>query len=127
MTGASTAKEHRPIGSLNGPWSIMFRIVLVLIPILTVTFLPWAVWLTVQQFKDISFREAGGRFNESDASKMKADLEAKDATMKAELIEKINAVPSQEWRNRIESIERDQREILRAMVRVETKLEKDGK
>lgn len=109
-------KEHRPIGSLNGPWSILLRIVLVLIPILTVTFLPWAVWLTSQQFKDISFREAGGRFSESDAAKMRADL-----------IEKINATPSQEWRDRIQSIERDQREILRAMTRVETKLEKDGK
>ena len=103
--------EHKQlIGELNGKWSILFRLALATYPFL----ITWCVWVTVQEFQDIAFRNAGGRFSETDG-----------ARLKAELIEKINAMPSQEWRDRIINIERDQREIARALVRIETKLERN--
>lgn len=52
MSSAGQSKQSKPIGSLNGPWSIMLRIALATYPIL----LPWCVWVTTETYESKAFR-----------------------------------------------------------------------
>lgn len=39
-------KRRKTIGELNGPWSILFRITQVLLPVVGIILVPWTVWVT---------------------------------------------------------------------------------
>jgi hypothetical protein len=58
------------IGSMNGKWAFMARAALATWPFV----LAWCVWQTSQQFADLAFREAGGRYTEIDAQRDRESL-----------------------------------------------------
>lgn len=91
--------EHKQIGQLNGPWSILLRFVLVLIPVLLPVFIAWAVWVTGKLY------------------------ETNNHVKRDELNSIINNIPAPEWKSRVISLETNQIEILRSLTRIETKLE----
>lgn len=124
MTPAATyAGEHLPesrsyheqpptdnkIGQLNGPWSFMFRLALASYPLV----LGWCVWVTVQQFDDIAFRNAGNRFTATEAAQMESRINTR-----------INDLPPVQWQKRVEAMENKQNEILQALGRIEGRLTK---
>ena len=103
--------QHKEIGQLNGPWSILLRIALASWPPMLVVVVTWGIWVTKNQFEDKAFRESGDRFTQMDG-----------AALKAEVYERLAAQPPPEWRERIIRIETAQLEIIRGLTRIEERL-----
>jgi hypothetical protein len=95
------------IGSMNGPWAILLRIALGTYPLV----MAWAVWMTVNQFHDNAYRDAGPRFTPTDAQLLIADAENR-------VNQKLAALPPQDWRDRVAKLENsvDQLRISMAIV-----------
>lgn len=53
----------KTIGNMNGPWAIMLKLALALMPF----WIGWAVFMTHNQIKDNQFRGTGARFTADDA------------------------------------------------------------
>ena len=66
-------KVSKPIGNLNGPWSLLLRLALATYPPMVAGGVAWASWMTMNQFSDIAFREREG-FTQADALRMKAEV-----------------------------------------------------
>lgn len=92
------------IGQLNGKWALLFKVALASYPFV----IAWAVWMTHNQYEDNAFRMSGERFTKTDA-----------LVLKESLIEKINAAPSTEWRERIADIDKRSQETLNRLIRIE--------
>jgi len=111
------------IGELNGKWSILFRVLLIVVPLYCTFFTAWAIWVTSETFANREFRLRGGRFTISDGkdsdSRHKAYVDAKVAALQATIV----ALPPQDWRNRILGIENKQDAIHDNQIRILSKLE----
>lgn len=104
-TMANHGNSPNAIGMLNGKWSLLLRIALASYPLI----LAWCVWVTKNEFEDIAFRTQGDRFSYSDSLKLRADIE-----------DKINKLPSQDWRDRIIAMEVNQQVMIKQLTRLET-------
>lgn len=102
------ADDSHKIGQLNGKWAFLLKITVICVPIS----LPWFVWSTSESFANMAFRNSGDRFTREDALIMRSDL-----------VELIADSPGEAWRTRLAGIEANQMELMRAMVRVETRLD----
>lgn len=110
-------QEHNGrIGNMNGWYARLFKTALIAFPIISVTALPWAVWVTDQIIITREFRSNGSRFTQQDA-----------AMLKETLIEKINAIAplTPEWKDKINSIERLSQDANSRLIRIETLLQKE--
>jgi hypothetical protein len=84
------ARRNKTIGSINGVWGLLFKLALVIVPML----IPWGVWLTSETFANRAFRESMPRFTRSDG-----------AVLKEELMGEIHQLPPRDWRDRILQLE----------------------
>lgn len=73
-----SAHMSKPIGEINGPWSLLFKITQVVIPVMALTIVPWAVWVTSTLYaRDArlvrieSFVNLGPRFTATDAETLR--------------------------------------------------------
>jgi len=85
--------EHpNRVGNLNGKWSILLRLMLILWPVITVIVIPWGVWVTSEIFAAKAFRESGERFTKADGMSLRADVEAKSNERMAEQTKLLAAI-----------------------------------
>jgi len=86
------------IGALNGPWAMTLKIVLATYPIVLVTSLSWAVWVTVSIYETKAFIGGGGeRITQKDLRALKSEITLEQ--------------PSLEWKTKVSVIERDVRNL----------------
>ena len=99
-----TTLETKRIGQLNGPWSILLRVMLSTYPLV----IAWAIWVTAETFAGIADRADGARYTLAEGRAIEA---------------KIALLPPQDWRDRIIAIEKNQQVILSALARIEERLD----
>jgi hypothetical protein len=97
------------IGQINGIWGILFRINQIVIPLIVA----WAVWITGETFANRSFRDRGDRFTTMDG-----------AALEARLMTVINALPPEDWRDRIKAAEERWIEIEQRLDGIERRQER---
>jgi hypothetical protein len=66
-----TVKRKLPLGEINGFHAALFKVNMVLIPVLTAALLAWGAWVTTSIVELKSFAEYGLRFSSRDALEMK--------------------------------------------------------
>ena len=86
----------KPIGQLNGPWALLLKIVLVLVPIIATCSIPWIQWQTKEGYASEETRIIVTRLVES--------VEA--------INEKFAELPPPEWKERVKILEMDARRNL---------------
>lgn len=62
------AMAGKTIGETNGRWGVLFRVVLVLVPLMVSLSVPLGAWLVVNQVRDNEFRNAGDRWTATQAN-----------------------------------------------------------
>lgn len=72
----SEPNDDKTIGSLNGPWAILLRIMLGTYPFVMM----WAIWVSKSLFELHAFAGSGARFSLQDAYSMERRLEEKFET-----------------------------------------------
>lgn len=70
-----TAKK-KPVGELNGPYALLFRINMILIPIATTAVLGWGAWVTQSIMEFEAFITYGERFSQEDADALENRCDA---------------------------------------------------
>lgn len=66
--------ENKPLGELNGKYAFLFKVNMVLLPIMFSALLTWGVWVTSSIFSLKGFVEHGPRFTLKDAMAMKESI-----------------------------------------------------
>lgn len=108
MGNESEDMSHK-IGQLNGKWAMLFKIALASHPFV----IALMVWIVGETFANKAFRESDERFTKSDG-----------LVLRAELVERMASLPSQEWKDRIADIDKRSQETLTRLVRIEAVLTK---
>ena len=68
MATATKATIDRTIGGTNGRWSLLFRTVLIIVPLTVSLLVPLGAWLVVNQVRDNEFRNTGDRWTATQAT-----------------------------------------------------------
>ena len=118
--------SRKTIGQINGPWAIMFRVMLATYPIIVGIVIAWLSWITVGQIKDDNFRALGDRFSREDYRQHLVEERAEHKAINT----RFDLLPPADWRasrlkleadvSALQNIVAENRNIL---VRIETKLE----
>ena len=115
----SAPRPHKRIGELNGPWGVLFKVVLVIVPLMVPPIIAWASWATNRIFEEEraitkiqEWQAQAPRFTPTDAENMKLRLQN-------EIYMQVNARLA-EFQNSIEAMRRD---VLRTQILMEQHLE----
>lgn len=101
--------DSKPIGELNGGWAILLKISLVCFPIFVTLSSAWCGWASVAIVQNSYFREQ--------ATVLQADNRDQIRAINA----RIGAMP--EWRERVLSLEADQKRIVEQTARILVEIE----
>ena len=108
-----TAPRETRIGELNGRWALLIKVMLATYPIVVSGQLAWATWVTSNVFH---LQPDKPRYTFADAERQHAQMwRAFDARM--------DALPPDDWRDRILSTERQLRTIEANQIKILSKLE----
>lgn len=58
----------KPLGELNGKYALLFKINMILLPIIFASLLTWGIWVTSSIYSLRGFVEYGPRFGHKDAA-----------------------------------------------------------
>ena len=102
---------EKKIGEMNGRWAILFKTVLVVIPVVNAMFIPWAVWVTTTlweaNFKVEQFQQISNEItrlvdqHQKDSVEFRQELKEIDA--------RLDDAPPAVWKDRILALEADSR------------------
>lgn len=86
----------KPIGQLNGPWAVLLKFALIMIPIMSAVSIPWVQWQTKEAYS-------------SEETRLIVDklVDAVDTINR-----KFSELPPPEWRDRVRILESDARQNL---------------
>ena len=109
---ADEPTNRKTIGGLNGPWALLLKVMLAsYVPVMT-GIMAWSIWITSETYANRSFRMTGPRVTSAELHELERRMNAQ-----------FSSLPPADWQARIIAIESWQHDILRAVVRIETKLE----
>jgi hypothetical protein len=110
----------------NSIWNILWKINQIAVPVL----IAWGVWVTKSVFAVDAWMDKGDRFTQSQALRM--ELELRSEIQKSReiasandlmIIERLNAMPPQDWKDRIMRIERSMEDSGKLLAHIAAKLE----
>lgn len=58
----------KPLGELNGKYALLFKVNMILLPIIFASLLTWGIWVTGSIYTIKGFVEYGPRFSHTDAA-----------------------------------------------------------
>jgi len=110
----TTTKSVPTIGQLNGWWAHLLKVTLVMFPVFMTAVLSWGTWATTEIMSSKYFREYGPRFTRQQGDAMEARLGNRIGDIES----RFNTLPPADWRNRILSLEADQKKIIEQNARI---------
>lgn len=110
----------------NNLWNLLWKINQIAVPVL----IAWGVWVTRSVFEAEAWMDKGDRFTQSQALRMELELRSEIQTSREiasandlMIIERLNAMPPQDWKDRITRIERGMEENGKLLSHIAAKLE----
>lgn len=94
MDEAPARKHSRTIGDLDGPWSTIFRVMLVFWVSLTPILIPWFVWQTKNAFNSSAYQLSTERINREDLRKTEEKIRQERSLSIGGLEAKLDALQS---------------------------------
>ena len=98
--------EPKKLGDLNGRWSILFRVLMVVGTIATVLspfVIRWGVWVTSSVYELQAFAHTGDRFTAADGERLRSDLQG-EIQLLADIIDnRIDDLPPTIWKDKIDT------------------------
>jgi len=104
--------KRKTIGQINGPWAILLKVMLASYIPLMGSLLTWGIWITSETYANQYFRLQGARVTPAELRELERRFEAR-----------FNALPPQDWRTRITTLESQQQAMFSTLIRIETKLD----
>lgn len=74
MSEEEPKQVKQRVGDLNGPFMLLFKLNLVLIPCLVGAMLAWGGWVTGETIRNKEFRERGDRYTDAEAARDRESL-----------------------------------------------------
>ena len=113
--------QHKKVGDLNGMWAFLFRVFLVLFPLMVA----WSIWVTSSMYELKGFAQMGERMTQKDGLKMKLELLELIDKQVDRLDDKLNNLPPVDFVKRVDGLEDRLNLLHEVMIEIRLNMAKD--